>query len=459
MASKGTSNAWPLVWIVLLLVLTVGFFVTTIVFLARAQRLETELATREAEQSTILRGNERTDQIQSLIAQAQAETPKKTLVVYLADSLRETMRRVTGSERDTLANLNERLDAIEGADASSLVSLLRDRDQSITNLRRQLTDAQDAAARAQADLQAEVSRVARLVSDQQSTIAALNTEVGQYKAEVETYRSSVGSTIDTNNERVSEMRRQFADDVARLEDSGRRLREENLILAGQLDTLRAERSADLLRPNDEYALVDGRIVSVNPVDRTAYIDLSRDKRLVIGMTFEVYADPSTIRPGADGAYPRGKATVEVIQIGDTSSTVRIIRENRGNPIISGDVLANALYDPNKTYSFVVAGDFDLDGDGVGSDAEFREVQAIINNWGGAVQNDLGGDTDFLVLGERPRIPPQPPATAPVAIIDEFIRLQRAASEYDRLFDTARQTGIPILNQNRLYTLTGVREAR
>lgn len=457
MASKGTSNAWPLVWIVLLLVLTVGFFVTTIVFLARAQRLETELATREAEQSVILRASERTDQVQTLLTQAQAE--RKSLVVYLADSLRETMRRVTGSERDSLANLNERLDAIEGADASSLVSLLRDRDQSITNLRRQLADAQDAAARAQADLQAEVSRVARLVSDQQSTIAALNTEVGQYKTEVETYRSSVGSTIDTNNERVSEMRRQFADDVARLEDTGRRLREENLILAGQLDTLRAERSADLLRPNDEYALVDGRIVSVNPVDRTAYIDLSRDKRLVIGMTFEVYADPASIRPGADGAYPRGKATVEVIQIGDTSSTVRIVRENRGNPIISGDVFANAVYDPNKTYAFVIAGDFDLDNDGVGSDAEFREVEAIINNWGGAVQTDLGGDTDFLVLGERPRIPPQPPATAPVAIIDEFIRLQRAASEYDRLFDTARQTGIPILNQNRLYTLTGVREAR
>ncbi|MBL0921847.1 MAG: hypothetical protein IBJ10_06935 [Phycisphaerales bacterium] len=457
MASKGSSNAWPLVWIVLLLVLTVGFFVTSIVFLARAQRLQTELAQRDADQQNILRSSERTDQIQSLLAQAQAE--RKSLVVYLSDSLRETMRRVTGSERDTLAALRERLDALDGADASSLLSLVRDRDQAIANLRRQLADAQDASARAQSDLQAEVSRVSRLISDQQATIAALNQEVGQYKAEVETYRASVGSTIDTNNERVADMRRNFADDTARLEDQNRRLREENLILAGQLDTLRAERSADLLRPNEEYALVDGRIVSVNPVARTAYIDLSRDKRLVLGMTFEVYADPSSIRPGADGAYPRGKATVEVIEIGDTASTVRIIRENRGNPIIAGDVFANALYDPNKTYSFVVAGDFDLDGDGVASAAEAREVRAIIGNWGGAVRDDLAGDTDFLVLGDRPRIPPQPPATAPVAVIDEFIRLQRAAGEYDRLFETARQTGIPVLNQNRLYTLTGLKESR
>lgn len=456
MASKGTSNAWPLVWIVMLLVLTVGFFVTSIVFLARAQRLQGELAVRDNEQNTILRSSERTDQVQSLLTQAQAE--RKSLVVYLADSLRETMRRVTGSERDTLANLNERLQGIEGADASSLVSLIRDREQAIANLGRQLADAQDAAARAQSDLQAEVARVGRLVSDQQATIAALNAEVGQYKAEVETYRASVGSTIDGNNERVAEMRRQFADDIARREDQSRRLREENLILAGQLETLRAERSADLLRPNDEYALVDGRIVSVNPIDRTAYIDLSRSKRLVIGMTFEVYGDPASIRPGPNGEYPRGKATVEVVQIGPNSSTVRIIRENKGDPIVSGDVFANALYDPNKIYSFVIAGDFDLDGDTVGSQSELREVEAIITNWGGVVQQDLGGDTDFLILGSRPAIPPQPPATAPVAVIDEFIRLQRAASEYDRLFDTARQTGIPILNQNRLYTLTGMQDA-
>ncbi len=456
MASKGTSNAWPLVWIVMLLVLTVGFFVTSIVFLARAQRLQGELAVRDNEQNTILRSSERTDQVQSLLTQAQAD--RKSLVVYLADSLRETMRRVTGSERDTLADLNERLEGIDGADASPLVSLIRDREQSIANLRRQLGDAQDAAARAQSDLQAEVARVGRLVSDQQATIAALNAEVGQYKSEVETYRASVGSTIDGNNERVAEMRRQFADDIARREDQARRLREENLILAGQLETLRAERSADLLRPNDEYALVDGRIVSVNPIDRTAYIDLSRSKRLVIGMTFEVYGDPASIRPGANGEYPRGKATVEVVQIGPNSSTVRIIRENKGDPIVSGDVFANALYDPNKTYSFVIAGDFDLDGDTVGSQSELREVEAIITNWGGVVQQDLGGDTDFLILGSRPAIPPQPPATAPVAVIDEFIRLQRAASEYDRLFDTARQTGIPILNQNRLYTLTGMQDA-
>ena len=33
-------------------------------------------------------------------------------------------------------------------------------------------------------------------------------------------------------------------------------------------------------------------------------------------------------------------------------------------MVSGDVIANAVYDPKKSYRFVVFGAFDTDGDGV-----------------------------------------------------------------------------------------------
>lgn len=455
--AKSSSSAWPLVWIVLLLTLTVGFFVTTIVFLAKSQRLQGEVAQLEADQREIMAPSERTDLVLEQLNTAKRD--RKSLVVYLSDSLRETMRRVSGSERDTVESLDQRLAEIPGADAAPLLGILRDRRQQIDTLERRLADAESAATRAQADLQAEVSRVSRLISDQQATIAALNAEVGQYKAEVENYRSSVGSTIEGNNERVADMRRQFADDIARLEDRNKRLTEENLILSGQLEALRAERSKDLLRPEDEYALVDARIVSVNPTERSAYIDLSSDDRLVLGMTFEVYGDPSSIRPDAEGEYPRGKATVEVIRIGPASSTVRILREQRGNPIIPGDVLANAVYDAGKDYIFVIAGDFDLNGDRAPSEAERNEIAGIIRNWGGRIGDTLSGDTDFLVLGSRPAVPPQPPADAPLSLINEYIRLTRNATEYDRLLETAQQTGVPVLNQNRLLTLTGLDAGR
>ena len=48
----------------------------------------------------------------------------------------------------------------------------------------------------------------------------------------------------------------------------------------------------------------------------------------------------------------------------------------------------------------------------------------------------------------------PDGLAP-AIIQQFINQSRIADEYDRLFDAAVKASIPILNQNRLYTLTGI----
>ncbi|TVQ63330.1 MAG: hypothetical protein EA379_04225 [Phycisphaerales bacterium] len=456
MASRSSAGIGTLVTIVLLSVTSVALFVATIVFLARTQRLESELLEERNVTQEIIRPGER-DVLSGALARARSE--RKSLVAYLNDSLSLTMRRVTGSERESAAELAARLDEIEEARTTPLIGVLRERDRALERTRRELTEARAAATTARNDLQAEAARVNTLIADQQATMAAMNAEISRYKAEVEQYRVSVGDTIDTNNRRVDEIRRVLTDEKASLEDRLTRVEQENLILTGQLDSLRRERAADMLRPDDEFALVDGRVVSVNAAENSVFIDLSRGDRLVQGMTFEVYDSASAIRPDADGNYPRGKATIEIIRIGDTASVARIVREIRGNPIVAGDVFANAVYDPRKTYRFVVAGDFDLDGDGIAGAHEREEIRAIIRNWGGVITDELGGDTDFLVLGARPLLPPQPPFDAPVPVINEYIRLQRAALEYDRLFDIATQTGIPVLNQNRLFTLTGMHATR
>src|SRR5690606_31638898 len=120
-------------------------------------------------------------------------------------------------------------------------------------------------------------------------------------------RGNMTSTIAANNERVEEIRRDAADRTALLADQLERSREEALILRGQVDSLRAQRSQDLLRPQDESALVDGRVVSVNAGANEAFIDLTTSDRLVLGMSFEIYDNASQIRPNDAGEYPRGKA--------------------------------------------------------------------------------------------------------------------------------------------------------
>src|SRR5690606_30821755 len=77
-----------------------------------------------------------------------------------------------------------------------------------------------------------------------------------------------------------------------------------------------------------------------------------------------------------------------------------------------DIIANAVYDPNKTYKFVIDGLFDIDGDGITNRYETQDLAALIEQWGGTVEDEVVGDIDFIVLGEKPTLPPPPGPGAP-----------------------------------------------
>ena len=68
--------------------------------------------------------------------------------------------------------------------------------------------------------------------------------------------------------------------------------------------------------------------------------------------------------------------------------------------------------------------------------------------------EISGDTDFVVLGEKPILPPAPGPGAPVSVIQEYVRLQQEIARYDDLLFSAQDTSMPVLNQNRLRTLIG-----
>ncbi len=200
--------------------------------------------------------------------------------------------------------------------------------------------------------------------------------------------------------------------------------------------------------------MDGEVIGLDAVDGHLFINRGRNHKVVLGLTFEIYSNASQIRPDSSGDYPGGKATVEVIKIDDNSSVCRVIRNPRGNPVVKGDVIANVVYDPKKTYKFMIYGNFDTNRDGRATPDEQVEIRAIIEEWGGVVAESLGGDVDFLVLGSKPIAPPQPPASASSDVIKNFLQEQRRVKEYENILQQAVATSIPILNQNRLYTLTG-----
>src|SRR5690606_6003448 len=90
-----------------------------------------------------------------------------------------------------------------------------------------------------------------------------------------------------------------------------------------------------------------------------YIDIGASEHVLLGMTFEVYDKSSGIVTDEFGTL-RGKATVEVVRVEAGSSLCRIVRRDNGSLIYEGDIIGNAVYDPNMTLRFHVYGEFDIE---------------------------------------------------------------------------------------------------
>lgn len=450
MAGRTSTSVGMGVAVTVLSLTTVGFFVAFAVFYGKYSDKTRLLETANQANVEIIKDIERNrDDVRNLVADAKKSN--QSLVTYLLESQAATMQLATGSRREKATDLAAKMKAA-GLENTTLMAKLNERAAEISNLQSQLEQERAARQKALADLQNEVERIARLRDDHQRTVDTLAAEVSQIKAESESYR--VGA--DEYKKQIDAQReRQLTEADEKLkaaQDLLAKSNEQLLIANGQLTALRQQKSGEIFTGGDESALVDGSVLNTSPGDRQAFINRGSRDKVTLGMTFNVYSTAAAIKPDADGNYPRGKAVIEVINVNENSASCRIVSEVKGNPVVKGDVIANPLYDPKKTYKFVVFGDFDANRDGVATTMERQDIATMIQAWNGSIADDLTGDVDFLVLGEKPVVPPRPSSDAPLEVVQEYIRRQREVELYEDLLRRATATSVPVINENRLYTL-------
>ena len=80
---------------------------------------------------------------------------------------------------------------------------------------------------------------------------------------------------------------------------------------------------------------------------------------------------------------------------------------------------------------------------------------MIQEFGGRVDTDLTVQTDYLVLGEEPKVPPAPGADAGPMERRLYEEVRKAYIEYKKVESAARDFGIPILSLNRFLGLVGI----
>ncbi len=456
MAARTGASVGVAVTITILGAMSLGLFVTTMIFYGNAQSAQSDLAAANEDYKQFVSAQEREHAAIRAIRD-EASRERKTVVGFLAMNKSELMQAITGDASMGMAELRERLAHIEGAEGSSLIGLIELKNDQIATLESQLAAAEAERRAAQAAAREEAERVARIEGDFNNAAANMQSEVQVYADSNKQLSEGFAAIEQRRIDQMENQRNEFMTREQRLQQMNDELIQENIVLQDQIARLLGEGGVDRVMPINEEALVDGKVTQVNS-NNEVVISIGRNKKAILGMTFAIYDDATDIRlyenENEEMVYPAGKAVIEITRVEDTFSRARVISSSQGNPIVRGDVIANAIYDPTKTYKFVVDGLFDTDGDGVASRFERETLEALIERWGGILVPEISGDTDFVVLGEKPILPPQPTVGAPVATIQEYVRLQQEIQRYDELMSKAELTSMPLLNANRLQTLIG-----
>lgn len=291
------------------------------------------------------------DAIAAALAQAKTTfTDMKDDVKTLADALprAEAAYIARGRELTTLRDHKNTLDSEKATLQASLQEALRQKDQQIADLQRQVNDQGANAAQKQTELE--------------NRIAALNTQRNELDAELRAARAT------------------GAEDLRGLQD--------------ELTTLQVRLAAqgDKLRFLAEGDSPDGEILAVSKDLGLGWVNVGAKQRLAPGTSFSVVS-------GKVGST-RIKAMATVTKVVADSAEVSFSAvSDRFDPPVAGDKVFNPLYDPRGQRNAVLAGRFA----GQWNEAQLK---ALLSEMGITVQEELGLDTDYLIVGSELYADPQ-----------------------------------------------------
>ncbi|MHC4546043.1 MAG: BRCT domain-containing protein [Planctomycetota bacterium] len=286
-------------------------------------------------------------------------------------------------------------------------------------------------------------------------------EKDEYRREIDSIKKDYNDLeVDlrkNTDQRVLELIAQLNEEKANREQE----HQEKLQIQAQLEMTqdRMKRQQDELRkivplPDGEVVAhkSDGKIILVDNPSKVVHLNIGRDDRVYPGLTFSVYDKNMPIPK--DG---KGKAEIKVFSVDKNISTALITKSEIRRPIILDDIVANLIWDSDKTNVFAIEGDFDLDGDGnIDKDAADK-IKALIGKWGGKVANAISIETDFLVLGRPPSILIRPTVAElemdPMAT-ERYEASRQKRALYEEIQNQAKALLIPVFNYERFLFFIG-----
>jgi hypothetical protein len=461
-ARQGQSNAMLnslITFVVLFIVATVA----AIIFYVKLDEAKT-IAANETRSRREIATDAQQRQASAIVGEKQADESLFGTVVARYNELYELISGRLPEEDKSLDAATEQV-AMAMTNFKNSFEDQNVADMAIMPIAVMLKNEYDAARQKVATLEADIEQIKRdwdrevegFAAAEEKIVGEKNTFISQateVQQSVDAMKSSAEESverrinqlqqqIDSRNEELEEAREQVANLEAELKES----RQARGKLESQIEDIKP-------RPDIEVAAYkpDGKVVSVDHQLGVVYLDLGSSDHVYRGLTFAVY-DRSAPMPD-DG---RGKAEIRVFDVRSKVSVARIITTDENNPIIPDDIIVNLIWDKQTPNTFVVVGEFDLNGDGDIDPNGKEKVNHLIQSWGGIVTDDLDINTDFVVLGQEPEITMQPNGNDfeddPMAK-ERYEQAVETAEKYKSIKDKAAGLSIPVFNTERFKNLIG-----
>ena len=294
--------------------------------------------------------------------------------------------------------------------------------------------------------------------EKEQTLLAEKDKLQQQVDDIEQKYAELSALLEqTTGEQVQTLRdqlQQVRDELKALNDQLLKAQEELKLAQNDLKSEKEKLSKIEPGPDREILAYnpDGQIILIDDQAKVVHLNIGIDDHVYQGLTFTVY-DRGTSVP-EDG---KGKAEIEVFDVARTYSAARITKSELKRPILQGDIVANLIWESDRTNVFVIAGDFDLDNDGMIDYNGGEKIKTLIEKWGGTVADSIAVDTDFLVLGKQPQVL-QKPTLDELDIDPRVMEVYNASlqrlNRYNGLRDQAQTLWIPVFTYDRFLYFIG-----
>jgi len=467
--SPQSSRAGLITALVVFVILFVTSAVLAIYNMAEAGKLQQEVTRSKSENAAYVTEPDKTSEQVLAAKTAGGESGKSAIQVILDErdtavkqilGTTGTVKQATAQAQASLKGLRDRQKVVAIADGAglaptvgTLTNTLAGQVQEKENLATQLAAAQKSVDDTIAGQKALNEALNKQIEELKGKYGAAMTELQQYRAGVDTNVAGIETNAKGEIGKAQAAQAQLAQQVAQLQGDLKKRTEEVGTLQRRLAAFRINTKEPIVQ------VADGRIARL-PGNGMAYISIGAGDQVVVGMTFEVY-DHFTGIPslGQDGLresdMPIGKASLEVVRVSSGSSECRIIRKTAGQELVEGDWIANLVLDPKTKYNFVAYGNFDLDHNGIASPGDTEIVKQLITRWGAKTQQNIDADTDFVIMGQEPKLPELSEEQKQDPVMNaQYEQKTAELNAYHDIVQKANQFSIPIMNQNRFLYFIG-----